>query len=190
MYHIVNDRRAYRSVEKLVAAAERILLDREPQKLTVSLLCEESGVSRATFYRLFDEPVDVLRYDADTKLHDLVGGYVELIARAKRHDLSVPAPARWYADGVRRNADVIVGLIRAGQGTLLKEAHKKALCEFAPVLFPDLEAESDEFRFFVELRSGLFLSAVTAWEETGRTATMDDILRFMQRQLKMIAQES
>lgn len=189
MYHIANDRREYRSAEKLVAAAERILLDAEPQKLTVSLLSREAGVSRTTFYRLFDEPEDVLRYDADSTLYDLVKGYVELIARAEQHGLAVPSPIHWYEEGVQKNVDVVSVLIRMGRGELLKEAHKKALREFAPVLFPDLDPESEEFLFFIELRAGIFLSGVTAWVESGRNASFDTVLRYIRQQIEIFTQD-
>ena len=75
VYHIANDQRERKSAAKLSAAAERILLGREPQKLSVSLLSSEAGVSRTTFYRLFDEPDDVLKYMADETFHRILQGY-------------------------------------------------------------------------------------------------------------------
>lgn len=189
MYHIANDKREYRSAEKLVAAATRILLDTDPQKLTVSLLSREAGVSRTTFYRLFDDPEDVLRYGVDVRLHDIVKGYVDLIDRAREHGLSVPNPLQWYEEVIRKNAGDLAVLIRTGKGDFLKEAHKKALRQYAPVLFPDLDPDSEEFTFFLELRAGIFLSGLTAWVETGGTASMDDFRRYISRQLRLFSGE-
>ena len=129
LYHIANDQRERKSATKLSAAAERILLSREPQKLSVSLLSAEAGVSRTTFYRLFDEPDDVLKYMADETFHRILQGYVDLIDRAQKHDLSVPNPLSWYEEGVRKNGGVIAGLIRSGKSDVLRTAHKKALRE-------------------------------------------------------------
>ena len=168
LYHIANDQRERKSATKLSAAAERILLSREPQKLSVSLLSAEAGVSRTTFYRLFDEPDDVLKYMADETFHRILQGYVDLIDRAQKHDLSVPNPLSWYEEGVR--------------------AHKKALREFAPVLFPDLDPKTDEFRFFIEMRAAVFIASMTAWVDTGERASMDDIRRYVARQLKFFSE--
>ncbi len=189
VYHIANDQRERKSAAKLSAAAERILLGREPQKLSVSLLSSEAGVSRTTFYRLFDEPDDVLKYMADETFHRILQGYVDLIERAQKHNLSVPNPLSWYEEGVRKNAGVIAGIIRSGKSDVLRTAHKRALKEFAPVLFPDLDPETDEFRFFIEMRAAVVIASMTAWVETGGRASMDDISRYAARQLKLCSEE-
>ena len=189
VYHIANDQRERKSAAKLSAAAERILLGREPQKLSVSLLRSEAGVSRTTFYRLLDEPDDVLKYMADETFHRILQGYVDLIERAQKHNLSVPNPLSWYEEGVRKNAGVIAGIIRSGKSDVLRTAHKRALKEFAPVLFPDLDPETDEFRFFIEMRAAVVIASMTAWVETGGRASMDDISRYAARQLKFFSEE-
>lgn len=189
MYHIGKDKREQRSAEKLKGAAERIILDKDPQKLTVSLLCEEAGVSRPTFYRLFDTPMDIVQYGADSMFHDILQGYVDLIERADRHDLSVPSSIRWYAEGFRKNADLIAGVVHCGGAEALREAHKKALIEFAPVLFPDLQPGTDEFTYFMEMRAAVFLAGLTAWVETGQKDTLETIQHYARQQLKYFSEE-
>lgn len=189
MYHIASDQRERKSAGKLSAAAERILLSRGPQKLTVSLLSAEAGVSRTTFYRLFDEPDDVLQYTADETFRQILQGYVDLIDRAEKHDLSVPNPRAWYEESVRKNAGLIAGLIHSGKSDILRTAHKKALRAFAPVLFPDLDAGTDEFLFFIEMRAAVFIASMTAWVETGERASMEDIRRYAARQLRFFSED-
>ncbi|MDO4406283.1 MAG: hypothetical protein Q4C07_03760 [Eubacteriales bacterium] len=189
MYHIARDQRERKSAAKLSAAAERILLSPEPQRLSVSLLSAEAGVSRTTFYRLFDEPDDVLQYTADETFRRILQGYVDLIDRAKKHDLSVPNPRAWYEEGVRKNAGLIAGIIHSGKSDILRTAHKKALREFAPVLFPDLDPGTDEFLFFIEMRAAVFIASMTAWVETGERASMEDIRRYAARQLKFFSED-
>ena len=189
LYHISNDQRERKSAAKLSAAAERILLSREPQKLSVSLLSAEAGVSRTTFYRLFDEPDDVLKYMADETFRKIIQGYVDLIDRAQKHNLSVPNPLSWYEEGVRKNAGIIAGIIHSGKCDILRSAHKKALTKYAPILFPDLDPGTDEFLFFMEMRAAVFIASMTAWVETGERASMEDIRRYAARQLKFFSEE-
>ncbi|MBP5271388.1 MAG: hypothetical protein ILO43_00250, partial [Clostridia bacterium] len=108
--------------------------------------------------------------------------------RAQQHDLSVPDPFQWYEEGVRKNADVIAGFVRIEKAEILKNAHRKALREFGPVLFPDLEPGSEEFDFFTEMRASVFLGGLTAWVETGQHASMDDVRRYTARQLRMFGE--
>lgn len=187
MYHVKQDKREQKSADQLVAAAERIILNRQPQKLTVTLICKESGVARSTFYRLFDTPDDLLQFGADRILDSVVKGYVDLIERAEAHNLAVPSPVRWYAESFLKHKDLVAGMLRNGNGSILMNAHKKALFTYADVLFPDLTVGTDEFTFFVEMRSATLLGALSAWVATGQKATIEDIERYAGRQMKFLA---
>ena len=65
MYHISNDPRAQSSAKRICEA----LIDHAKAKpfseITVSDLSRNYGISRTTFYRLFDNTVDVLDYACD-----------------------------------------------------------------------------------------------------------------------------
>lgn len=62
MYHIPNDKRAYRSAEVIENGLIEILKKKPIQEVTIADIHRACGVSRATFYRLFDTPNDVLAY--------------------------------------------------------------------------------------------------------------------------------
>jgi len=68
MYHIPNDQRAYRSASRFVATLENCLQRSKLNAISVSALCREAGMTRNTFYRLFDNLTDVLRYHCDSAL--------------------------------------------------------------------------------------------------------------------------
>lgn len=60
MYHIPNDERAKRSAEKIYRSLRHILFTKRLEEVTISDIQLECGVSRSTFYRLFDNITDVL----------------------------------------------------------------------------------------------------------------------------------
>ena len=62
MYHIVQDKRAIRSAEKVIQSLEETLINTSISDISVSRLCTQCRISRATFYRLFDNLTDVLAY--------------------------------------------------------------------------------------------------------------------------------
>lgn len=65
MYHIANDKRQQATAEKIRQALIRCLSVKTMSEITVSDISSAAGVSRSTFYRSFDIPLDVLRYECD-----------------------------------------------------------------------------------------------------------------------------
>ncbi len=67
MYHIPQDKRAQTSAQKIESSLERLLETHAFNQISVSQICDESGVSRTTFYRLFDIPADIIQWYCDIK---------------------------------------------------------------------------------------------------------------------------
>ena len=65
MYRISADPRAVASAKKVIDGLENCLERKKLSDISVSEVCRLSGVGRATFYRLFDTPIDVLQYHSD-----------------------------------------------------------------------------------------------------------------------------
>lgn len=65
MYHISNDIRAQKSAYKIVSGLITCAQNTPLEEITVSSLLGAAKVSRSTFYRLFDNVIDVLEYECD-----------------------------------------------------------------------------------------------------------------------------
>ena len=65
MYHISDDPRAQASVKRICEALIDHTKAKPLSEITVSDLSRNFGISRTTFYRLFDNTVDVLEYACD-----------------------------------------------------------------------------------------------------------------------------
>lgn len=65
MFHIKNDKRALRSADLIQQGLVKCLKYKEFNEITISDIQRESSISRATFYRLFDNIYDVLYYYCD-----------------------------------------------------------------------------------------------------------------------------
>lgn len=68
MYHIPNDKRAKRSAAALVKGLCQTLQKKKMADVTVVDVTKSAAVSRATFYRLFDNIVDILYWQAEQVL--------------------------------------------------------------------------------------------------------------------------
>ena len=60
MYHIANDPRARKSAELIAHSVLALSKNKSANQLSIAAIQRVSSVSRSTFYRLFDTPVDVL----------------------------------------------------------------------------------------------------------------------------------
>lgn len=77
MYHIKSDRRSRASAEELARGLNICLKTMPLSAVTVSDLHRITGISRATFYRLFDNIEDILIYQCDQLLETLRDSYEE-----------------------------------------------------------------------------------------------------------------
>ena len=87
MYHISDDIRARKSAQRICDAVLACSRHKSFADISISDLNREYGISRTTFYRLFDNTVDVLEYICDQMgraiLLDLPGDSVkELVINA------------------------------------------------------------------------------------------------------------
>lgn len=182
MYHIKEDPRQKKSADLITEGMLSLLCDSAlpPQKTpTIADICRKAGVSRATFYRLFDSPDDILSYYFDTIFDNIL----ECCADKKR--AGVPySPAEVYSTWFTEHQRSIAGMLRHGKIHILMEAHRKALYRHADTLFPEMDKDSDEFTFFSEMRTGVLAGAARAWFRTGRQAGPADLIAFCDHQLR------
>lgn len=65
MYHIKEDKRSKKSLNLILQAFDRCLEIHPFKDMTITEVCHESTVSRATFYRLFDNLEDIIIYKCE-----------------------------------------------------------------------------------------------------------------------------
>ena len=65
MYHIPNDKRSKNSAFKIYQSLRHNLWNKKLVDITVMDIYKESGIARTTFYRLFDNVLDVLEYQLE-----------------------------------------------------------------------------------------------------------------------------
>lgn len=77
MYHIKSDKRSRTSAAEIVKGMQLCLITIPLKSITVSDIHRVTGISRATFYRLFDTPEDVLHYQYDQLMEDVSGRFAQ-----------------------------------------------------------------------------------------------------------------
>jgi AcrR family transcriptional regulator len=82
MYHIPNDKRAINSANLIAEGLMKCLKEKDFSKISITDINLVSFVSRATFYRLFDNTIDVLAYQCDQMFERLIYEFDNMDIRA------------------------------------------------------------------------------------------------------------
>lgn len=72
MYHVSNNRRVLKSCTIIAEAMVELVVEKEYNLNAISIkeLCERAQVSKATFYRHFDDPLDVLYWKLNREVEE------------------------------------------------------------------------------------------------------------------------
>ena len=180
MYHISSDPREIQSALILTKGLRKILQQKDA-RLNISQLCKTAGVSRSTFYRLFDEVDDLLRYACENTLDGFLSKYLVQFSQGSNE-----SPAGMYAALVRSHSREIQWMIQNGKIGILLHTHRWGLRKYASDFFPKMDPDSEEFAYFLDMRFGLLLGAFTAWLSTGKKATEEELISYAEQQIRFI----
>lgn len=126
MYRINKDKRVTASAERIVNGLLKCLERKSFNEISVSDIAREAGVSRATFYRLFDTPTDILEYSCNNFADNIVRKY-KASNFINQTDASKFILEQWMV-----HADVIEALMKCGRAGLLMRAMENHMREIPP----------------------------------------------------------
>lgn len=183
MYHIGDDIRKKKSADLIAAALRKLMRAGEVDKPNIAMVCREAGVSRATFYRLFDSLDDVSRYLCDEEFEKIFQYYLQ--ERQAGHALS---PVELYWRFFQQDEDGVCAVMQYKKTMLLVESHIRVMERHAAEFFPQMAPGSDELVYFIQMRSWMLVGALNAWLKTGRRADVEELERYISKQLNFVYQ--
>lgn len=166
MYHIKEDKRMKQSAGKLLESMFILLRSKGFGYISVSDLRNHSGVSRSTFYRLFDIPVDIIAWGCDQYASTLKKEYARLFdVSPSREDFIHFSLRRWMGAG-----NLLDAVIASRREDLLQSAIRSNAGEdTVPVRFRDAEPRE---RLYLEAAASAALSSILlVWVRSGRLET-------------------
>ncbi|ANZ64981.1 hypothetical protein AYR62_13445 [Secundilactobacillus paracollinoides] len=181
MFHIKDDIRAQRSAQLLYNGL-MTLLDTKPfTQITVSDLSRESTVGRTTFYRHFDDTIDILTWQCNTHMHDALTNYVadfkpndetsSLLRYVLTSILSPQNVKAWEMLLEMERLDIIYNVF-------IQNAHIVLECYEQMGLYHP----NDDYAYFVSTRVGFLTGILNGWLHSGKQQTVDEILAIVLRQ--------
>lgn len=157
MYHIPSDKRAQRSAEALCKGLLDCLEHKSYTDVTVQDLSEASGVSRATFYRLFDNIADVLMWKCD----GIMTRMLEQIKRNEGNDMTSVLEefvAVWIT-----NRTLLEALIRSDRTQILHEVHEKHTQEIKDIFLSGSGANDLQAEYLSSILAAIIPAVFRVW---------------------------
>ena len=179
MYHIPNDKRAERSAGKLCDGLLACLDEKQLIDVTVADVTRASGVSRATFYRLFDNTADILAWRCE-------GIVDESMERARQAEgMSHRSTFLFFGSTWLANRGLLEALIKNGRLDIVYNAHAQRMDDIREIFFAGEELEPAEEEFLSALLTAIMPAMFQVWmdhPELGQEEPLD----LLQRSLRTL----
>jgi len=182
MYHIKEDRRSQASAAAVVRGLQDCLKVKPLKSVTVSDLHKATGISRATFYRLFDTPEDVLIYQLDQMTEAASALYEE------RSDLpAAELLEKTIASGLE-NHDFIRALVENGRQDLLFRYTEKSFhkLDTLKAIFPQ-DLDQPERDYIIAHLSMSMVATQITWARNGQKETPKDLIQYLKRYTDVVS---
>lgn len=182
MYHIKSDKRSQSSAAGIVRGLQECLKTKPLKAITVSDLYKVSGISRATFYRLFDTPEDVLIYQLDQMTEEAVRLYEQ------ERNLSAAELLEKTIETGLDNHDFIRALVVNGRQDLLFRYTERSFHKLDTLksIFPEDMNQPERDYVIAHLSMSIVATQIT-WNRNGRKETPGDLLRYLKRYTDVIS---
>lgn len=170
MYHIKNDKRALRSAELIQEGLIKCLKNKSFDEITVSDIQRESTVSRSTFYRLFDNLIDVLYYQCDL----LATAMEENYAAQKSSTLQnfIKYSLSFWLD----NHGFLEALFKSGKIYILQSVmteHSHYYKDF----FTNSKLSETEMNYLIPTATSILNTILMTWIKNGKKESADEIYK-------------
>ena len=182
MYHIKSDRRSQSSAQEIVRGLQECLKTTPLKAITVSDIHRVTGISRATFYRLFDTPEDVLLYQLDQSTEETGDIYLNQSEQSSSRLLE-----KTMELGLR-NHDFLKALVENGRHDLLfayTERNFRKLDQHKRIFPEDMTRE--ERNYVIAHMSMSMVASLITWARNGQRETVKDIVRYQKRYLHVMS---
>ena len=179
MYHVSKNARAQRSAALICDGLAKCMEEKPFQKITVNDVLEKCHVSRASFYRLFDNKTDVLFYEGDRIFHERL----EMLATqaiTNKKEQAIYCMKVWFD-----SHSIVKPLIENHMEWVIYETYQRnaeLLKKGCRIPFTE-ERQSD---YFISLFASVICSALSVYLRHGGTEPIEEVYEAVGRSISCI----
>lgn len=179
MYHIANDPRARKSAELIAQSVLALSKDKPADRLSIAAIQRASSVSRSTFYRLFDTPVDVLLWQVDKLFDDFVR---DLPLQGTRKSILFS-----FFQTIMEHAELFAALEKCSRLNALAQNHRRYFKDMGSLIGIPSEQEAAGQEYLIDIMSYLLPVAISTWIHRGQKDTPEEVYHYFWQSIRTIA---
>lgn len=173
MIHVGTDKRRIRSAELLTDGLIHCMKQKDFTQISISDLQKASGVSRATFYRLFDNVQDILEYKCRSMASDIPARYTALPPE-QRESFLLFTLRYWLAHHAFLEA-----IFQSSRADILQSALAEN-ASFLKAQFPPQTFSEAQFDYLASAAMGILSSLLVTWVAHGQKETPEQLIEVFQ----------
>lgn len=182
MYHIKSDRRSLSSANELAKGLNTCLKTMPLSTVTVTDLHRVTGISRATFYRLFDNIEDVLLFQCDQMVAQLQENS-EVFAGASLYDTMRSMILLGF-----ENLEFLESMVRNRRFDLLYEYTARRIFTIESLRQTFAEGLDEvELEYMISNFSMSLVATLTTWIRRGRKESAEELFEYSARYWETIS---
>lgn len=176
MYHIKEkkDKRIQKSVAALSLGLTYCLKKDKLRDISVTDITKASGVSRATFYRLFDTTWDLLLYSCDNITKELFNEMMKPNRFRTKHEFML-----FTINFILEHATIIEAVYDNGRPDILGKSlslFSETVAKFYMKDYDDTDIEYMRYMISAMIVGGLYV-----WRNHGRAQTAEQVLEMIEK---------
>ena len=179
MYHIANDPRARKSAELIAHSVLALSKNKSANQLSIAAIQRVSSVSRSTFYRLFDTPVDVLLWQVDKLFDDFVR---DLPLQGTRKSILF-----FFFQTIMEHAELFAALEKCSRLDALAQNHRRYFKDMGSFIGIPSEQEAAGQEYLIDIMSYLLPVAISTWIHRGQKDTPEEVYHYFWQSIRTIA---
>lgn len=174
MYRIKDDKRIRQSADLICKGLTECLKSSPMSEVNVSAIAQASGVSRATFYRIFDTPADVLTLICDTMANDAIRSMEEAVPKGKY------AILKFMIEFMMEHSDTLECLLKCGRPDMLHKSFSRLFDVALPShVFANLSPI--ETIYVKESIASFMCSVLFIWTKKGKRESADELISLFKK---------
>lgn len=173
MYHISNDKRAKKSAYLIAEGLLKCLKTMDFENITISDISKASTVSRATFYRLFDNTMDVAEYLWDVQFQNLLDDYYQNRLPSDKSPMII------FLERLMQQSLLIDIVTKAQRMDIIYKSHLKYVRFMSDEYLSETNYTEREWTFLSGILAGQLCGLLSTWCLQGRKETPEELMQQM-----------
>lgn len=181
MYHLHDDKRVAQSTAQICTALDELIAIMPYSDISVTALSKRAHISKATFYRSFDNIDDVLALQTgrvvDEMINYILESRMEIIAFRRGEGMFFQAFYRFWMT----HSYIVEQLIKVKKEFILIEAFAAALQKNVDYFRHNMVIDDETLPYFISVRAATLTACLACWINDGKRTHPDKMPELMMK---------